>query len=140
MRLDKFFRNLQQDIKTFIFFLLLICLFRIAFICFFHDSLDASTANAHIIMANLAGMRLSMKSAGAIMAVGFISCTVIGGLIFPRINFYKLRLTLGEIGITLLTILLCQVPILQTVSCRIRRGNSRRAARRSSGYLLDYAG
>lgn len=107
MRLDKFFRNLQQDIKTFIFFLLLICLFRIAFICFFHDSLDASTANADIIMANLAGMRLSMKSAGAIMAVGFISCTVIGGLIFPRINFYKLRLTLGGIGITLLTILFC---------------------------------
>ena len=104
MRLEKFFHNIQQDGKTFLFFLLLICLYRAYFLWYMSGYMEPETTGGDVALALWAGMRLSMKSAGACTAGGFAFVTLLG-ILFPRLIFQRLRLILGGIFCFLLAFL-----------------------------------
>lgn len=104
-RLEKFFFNIQQDIKVYLFFLLLICLYRAYFIWYMSSCMAPGTGTGEICSALWAGFRLSLKSAGVCTVPGFVFLTVIAGLICPRWDLGRLRLVLGGIASLLLAVL-----------------------------------
>ena len=65
-----FFENLQQDLKAFIYWCLVLTVFRIAFICIYSSQLNGNYAD--VPMALLLGFRLSMKTAGMLCLMGFV--------------------------------------------------------------------
>ncbi|WP_312420649.1 LTA synthase family protein [Anaerospora hongkongensis] len=103
-RWDQFFKNLQQDLKLYIFILAVICLFRAGFIGILHEYLSEGTSGKDIAMSLYYGARLSLKSAGIITLASFLFCTVLN--IFIRsAKVQNIRLGLAYIYITLLSIL-----------------------------------
>lgn len=66
----RFFENLQQDLKAFIYWCLVFTVFRIAFIAIYSGQLNGDYSD--IPMALLLGLRLSLKTAG--MALCFQHC------------------------------------------------------------------
>ena len=66
----RFFENLQQDLKAFIYWCLVLTVFRIAFICIYSSQLNGNYAD--VPMALLLGFRLSMKTAGMLCLIGFV--------------------------------------------------------------------
>jgi phosphoglycerol transferase MdoB-like AlkP superfamily enzyme len=101
---EKFLRNIQQDIKLYLFICTVLCLFRISFIGILHQYLSESTTLKDIGIALYYGARLSLKSAGAITLLSFLFCTVLG--IFIKSNRWQsIRLGLGYVYICVLSIL-----------------------------------
>jgi len=72
---DRFFREVQQDLKIFIFFNLLFTIFRIIFLAFFNEQLT-TVAPGDILLCLWYGLRLSLKLSGGIMAIGFLVCSL----------------------------------------------------------------
>lgn len=71
----RFFQNLQNDCLVFLFWLIVFCLFRLIFTLYFADTL--SEINWHdILYSQWLGLRMSLKTAGFITAVGFIISTI----------------------------------------------------------------
>ena len=70
----RFFENLQQDLKVFIYWCLVFTVFRIAFIAIYSGQLNGDYSD--IPMALLLGLRLSLKTAGMIALIGFVFATL----------------------------------------------------------------
>lgn len=70
----RFFENLQQDLKAFIYWCLVFTVFRIAFIAIYSGQLNGDYSD--IPMALLLGLRLSLKTAGMIALIGFVFITL----------------------------------------------------------------
>ena len=70
----RFFENLQQDLKAFIYWCLVFTVFRIAFIAIYNGQLNGDYSD--IPMALLLGLRLSLKTAGMIALIGFVFATL----------------------------------------------------------------
>lgn len=70
----RFFENLQQDLKAFIYWCLVFTVFRIAFIAIYSGQLNGDYSD--IPMALLLGLRLSLKTAGMIALIGFVFATL----------------------------------------------------------------
>lgn len=70
----RFFENLQQDLKAFIYWCLVFTVFRIAFIAIYSGQLNGDYSD--IPMALLLGLRLSLKTAGMIALIGFLFATL----------------------------------------------------------------
>lgn len=70
----RFFENLQQDLKSFIYWCLVFTVFRIAFIAIYSGQLNGDYSD--IPMALLLGLRLSLKTAGIIALIGFVFATL----------------------------------------------------------------
>ena len=70
----RFFENLQQDLKSFIYWCLVFTVFRIAFIAIYSGQLNGDYSD--IPMALLLGLRLSLKTAGMIALIGFLFTTL----------------------------------------------------------------
>lgn len=70
----RFFENLQQDLKSFIYWCLVFTVFRIAFIAIYNGQLNGDYSD--IPMALLLGLRLSLKTAGMIALIGFVFATL----------------------------------------------------------------
>ena len=70
----RFFENLQQDLKSFIYWCLVFMVFRIAFIAIYSGQLNGDYSD--IPMALLLGLRLSLKTAGMIALIGFVFATL----------------------------------------------------------------
>lgn len=70
----RFFENLQQDLKAFIYWCLVFTVFRIAFIAIYSGQLNGDYSE--IPMALLLGLRLSLKTAGMIALIGFVFATL----------------------------------------------------------------
>lgn len=70
----RFFENLQQDLKAFIYWCLVFTVFRIAFIAIYSGQLNGDYSD--IPMALLLGLRLSLKTAGMIALIGFVFTTL----------------------------------------------------------------
>jgi len=104
MRWNKFFENIQKDIKSYIFLLALICLYRMYFIYYMRDFMDASTMPSDIMLALWTGLRISLKSAGAMVLLTFIFSTGVN-ILLPKLNTDKIRLFLAGIYISILSIL-----------------------------------
>ena len=75
-RFTVFLRQLQTDLKGFAWFNVLFFLFRIAFILLFGSQLVQGLFTADTATALWIGMRMSLKTAGAIMLIGAVLSTV----------------------------------------------------------------
>ena len=82
-RFTVFLRQLQSDLKGFAWFNVLFFLFRIAFILLFGSQLAQGLFTADTAAALWLGMRMSLKTAGAIMLIGAVLSTV------PKLFFRK---------------------------------------------------
>lgn len=75
-RWEALFKNLQQDIKLFVFVLGVFCLFRIGFIVILHSYISEAASFRDIFIALYYGIRISLKSAGLLAAASFIFSTL----------------------------------------------------------------
>ena len=66
----RFFENLQQDLKAFVYWCLVLTVFRIAFIWIYSSQLNGNYGD--VPMALLLGVRLSLKTAGMLCLIGFV--------------------------------------------------------------------
>lgn len=100
-RVNKFFCNLQQDVKVFIFYMVLFSIFRAAFIAIYGYQLNDAEFN-EIILSMWYGARLSLKTAGMLVLIGafFLLCyrlfIYVGRLInaeefFTAVRYFFLR-------------------------------------------------
>ena len=86
--LQRFFEDLQKDFRLFLFMLVLLEIYRAAFIFFMSDYISPESTSAQISTALWTGLRLSLKTAGFIAAISFVFVTIL------RFNF-RLRLIIG---------------------------------------------
>ena len=70
----RFFENIQQDFKAFVYWCLVFTLFRVVFIAIYSGQLNGDYSD--IPMALLLGLRLSLKTAGIMMLVGVVFATL----------------------------------------------------------------
>ena len=84
MRWNKFLENIQSDLKLFAFILAVLCLYRISFMFIMNGYMEADSGTSDILLANWAGLRLSLKTAGIVMALSVILGTL-PQLIFNRL-------------------------------------------------------
>lgn len=75
MRLDKFFHNLQQDFKLFVYLNIILMAFRILFLVIFAGQIE-DAAYKDILLALWFGFRISLKTAGLLTAFTFIFGTL----------------------------------------------------------------
>ena len=66
----RFFENIQQDLKAFLYWCLVLTIFRIAFICIYSSQLNGNYSD--VPMALFLGLRLSLKTAGILCLIGFV--------------------------------------------------------------------
>lgn len=112
-RYPVFFENIQKDVKTYIFLLLLLCIYREAFIGIMHTYIDPSSGTHELLLSAWTGFRLSLKSAGILTLISFLFCTI-PATIFPKLQTMRLRLILGWIYIVVLSILFqARIPYYQ---------------------------
>lgn len=104
VRFGVFFENIQKDLKTYVFLLILLCLYRGGFIAIMQEYIEPHTAINEIALAMWAGFRLSLKSAGVMVLISFLGCTI-PNIIMPKLHTDRLRIVLGWIYIAVLSIL-----------------------------------
>ncbi|MDF2565622.1 MAG: sulfatase, partial [Massilibacillus sp.] len=104
VRFGVFFENIQKDLKTYVFLLILLCLYRGGFIALMQEYIEPHTAIKEIALAMWAGFRLSLKSAGVMVLISFLVCTI-PNIIMPKLHTDRLRLVLAWIYIAVLSIL-----------------------------------
>lgn len=75
----RLFENLQQDLKAFVYWCLVLTVFRIAFIWIYSSQLNGNYAD--VPMALFLGLRLSLKTAGILCLIGFVLASL------PKIVF-----------------------------------------------------
>lgn len=96
--LKRFFGGLQRDFRIFVFILILLEIYRALFIFMMSDYIGAGTDSSQIWLAQLAGMRLSLKTAGVVTLISFVFVTLIG-------LTSRLRLAIGIIASLIFSIL-----------------------------------
>lgn len=112
-RFSILFANLQKDLKTYLFLLLLLCAYRGYFIFHMQEYIGQNVVLSDIGLAMWAGFRLSLKSAGAGVLLSFLACTM-SGVLLPKLHTDQLRYVMGCIYITLLSILFqARIPYYQ---------------------------
>ena len=104
MRLERFFANLQKDLKLFFFLLFVICFYRAYFMAYMSEAIAPTTSMGDVLLALWLGFRLSLKSAGAMALLGFVFCSL-PELVLPRLRLARLRLWIGTAGSALLAVL-----------------------------------
>lgn len=110
---ERFFKNIQQDLKLFLFTLLVLCLYRLVFVAVLNRYLDSATTLQDIITAFFYGFRLSLKSAGIVALLTFISCTLASAMLGGN-KAEKIRYYLGCCYAALLTLLFhARIPYYQ---------------------------
>ena len=101
---QRLFSNLQQDLKVYLVVIVATTLLRIAFIIFLRRYLEPASGSAEIFQALYYGLRVSLKSAGAVTLACFVFATL-PTLVFPKWPAFRLRWAVGSIGIGLISIL-----------------------------------
>lgn len=97
-RYTLFIENLSQDIILFVFLLILLTIYRIAFLALFKNSLSAATTWQDIGLTLWYGLRISLKTVGATILVPFVLGTVLQ-VIWPRWPAQKIRRVWGWIAV-----------------------------------------
>ncbi len=77
--LKRFFDGIQRDLRLFLFVLILLEIYRGAFIFMMSNYMSADSGASQILTAMFAGLRLSLKTAGAVTLIPFVLCSI-GGL------------------------------------------------------------
>lgn len=104
MRLSKYFYNIQQDLKLFFFILFVIVLYRVFFMWYMSGYMSSGIGSEDVWLAFFAGLRLSLKSAGAVALLSFVFCTLVG-ILFPRVGLDWLRSFFGCAAAFVLSVL-----------------------------------
>ena len=76
--LKRFFDGIQRDARLFLFILILLEIYRALFILIMSNYMSDDTATSQIAIALFAGLRLSLKTAGAVTLISFVIVTIIG--------------------------------------------------------------
>lgn len=71
-----FYDAVQRDIKLFAFILLTLCVYRAYFMFYMAGYLSPSTGTDDVLLALLTGLRLSLKTAGAVTLPAFVLCSL----------------------------------------------------------------
>lgn len=71
-----FYDAVQRDIKLFAFILLTLCVYRAYFMFYMAGYLSPSAGTDDVLLALLTGLRLSLKTAGAVTLPAFILCSL----------------------------------------------------------------
>jgi Phosphoglycerol transferase and related proteins, alkaline phosphatase superfamily len=74
--LAAFYDAVQRDIKLFAFILLTLCVYRAYFMFYMAGYLSPSTGTDDVLLALLTGLRLSLKTAGAVTLPAFVLCSL----------------------------------------------------------------
>ncbi|MBR1647958.1 MAG: sulfatase-like hydrolase/transferase [Selenomonadaceae bacterium] len=77
--MKKFFDGIQRDLRLFLFVLILLEIYRGVFIFMMSNYIGADSGASQIFTAMFAGLRLSLKTAGAVTLIPFVLCSI-GGL------------------------------------------------------------
>ncbi len=77
--LQRFFIGIQRDLRLFLFVLILLEVYRGLFIFFMSAYMSEASGAAQIFSAMFTGLRLSLKTAGAVTLISFILVTI-GGM------------------------------------------------------------
>lgn len=98
-RLTALYDGAQRDLKLFAFILLTLCLYRAYFMFYMSDYMMPGTGTEEIGTALMAGLRLSLKTAGAVALPAFVFCSL-PLLISPRFSnmLLSLRLVWGSLA------------------------------------------
>lgn len=104
-RWDIFIENIQADLKLFCLAWLLLLVFRIVFIFSMKEYLASDTNFYDILVALYYGARISLKTAGIILAISFFFVTFPSILVRKNI-LNRLRLSISGIYLFLLSVLL----------------------------------
>ena len=104
MRLERYFRNIQQDLRLFLFLLILVCGYRAFFMWYMSAYMGSAVSWDTIGLALWTGMRLSLKTAGGAALLAFAFCTL-PNLLFPRLDTGKVRVFLGTLAAFLFSVL-----------------------------------
>jgi len=103
-RYTQFVRNLTQDAALMLFLLVLLSIYRAAFIFAFKDTLLADTTGKDIALTLWYGLRLSLKTAGACVLPCFVFGTIVQGC-WMKWPAEKIRLVWGGILMLVFAIL-----------------------------------
>lgn len=76
--LKRFFDGIQRDARLFLFVLILLEIYRGLFIFFMSSYMNEESGAAQIAEAMFAGLRLSLKTAGAVTLISFVFVTIVG--------------------------------------------------------------
>ena len=76
--LKRFFDGIQRDARLFLFVLILLEVYRGLFIIFMSSYMNEDSGAAQIFSAMFTGLRLSLKTAGAVTLISFVLVTIIG--------------------------------------------------------------
>ena len=101
-RFQIFWHNLQQDLKIFLYFIILFSAFRLAFLGIFHTYL-ASCSWQDIFLCLWYGFRLSLKTAGMIALIGF-AFTTLPQLALMKWPSEQIRKVWGAVAVAVFTI------------------------------------
>lgn len=101
-RFQIFWHNLQQDLKIFLYFIILFSAFRLAFMGIFHTYL-ASCSWQDIFLCLWYGFRLSLKTAGMIALIGF-AFTTLPQLVLMKWPSEPIRKVWGAAAVVVFTI------------------------------------
>ena len=96
--LKRFFDGIQRDLRLFVFVLILLEIYRGLFMWLMSNYMSAESGAAQIATALFAGLRLSLKTAGAVTLIPFVLCSI-GGL------SSRLRLGVGIISSLIFSLL-----------------------------------
>ena len=86
--LKRLFDGVQRDLRLFVFVLVMLEVYRGLFIFLMSAYMSVESGWAQILTAMLAGLRLSLKTAGAITLISFVLVTILG-------RSTRLRLRIG---------------------------------------------
>ena len=104
MRMGKYVQNMQQDLKLFFFILFLLCAYRAFFLWYMSAYMGDGVPWESVALAHWTGMRLSLKTAGAVTLLSFVFCTL-PNLFLPRLNTESVRLAIGTAASFLFSVL-----------------------------------
>lgn len=103
-RWEELIKNIQQDVKLFLFILGVFCLFRIGFITVLNSYISEATTLKDILLALYYGIRISLKSAGLVTLTSFAFCTILT-LFIKKDKVKHVRYILGSVYIAMLSLL-----------------------------------
>ena len=76
--LKRFFDGIQRDLRLFLFVLILLEIYRGAFILLMSNYMSPESGASQIFTAMFAGLRLSLKTAGAVTLIPFVLVSIFG--------------------------------------------------------------
>jgi phosphoglycerol transferase MdoB-like AlkP superfamily enzyme len=100
---QNFYHFMQQEIKVFLFFLAMLCLFRLVFIGWMHAYIGPASESHDVLTALWVGMRISCKSAGLLTVISLL-CSGMANVLAPR-RENIVRCTVNGISILVLSVL-----------------------------------